>query len=100
MVVIVIVLMFRLQEEHQVPHQTIQVDVEPRGEINMSDYFDKHTPKNFLPTIKENYIKGWEIWWKVHKSLGRFLLFASPVLILELIILAIIKHYTGMEFSR
>ena len=58
------------------------------------------TPKNFLPTIKENYIKGWEIWWKVHKSLGRFLLFASPVLILELIILAIIKHYTGMEFSR
>ena len=100
MVVIVIVLMFRLQEEHQVLHQTIQVDVEPRGEINMSDYFDKHTPKNFLPSIKENFKEGWNIWWGLHKKVGRFLLFMAPVLILEFIVLFLIKQYTGVEIER
>ena len=82
--------------------KNLHKEIKHKGEINMdgNQIIETMTPKNFLPTIKENYIKGWEIWWKVHKSLGRFLLFALPVLVLEFIILAIIKHYTGMEFSR
>ena len=104
MVVIAITLIYQVQEVHQaqVHQQNHLVEQEQQGEINMdgNQIIETMTPKNFLPTIKDNYIKGWEIWWKIHKSLGRFLMFSLPILVLELIILALIKHFTGMEFKR
>jgi len=82
--------------------KNLHKEIKHKGEINMdgNQIIETMTPKNFLPTIKDNYIKGWEIWWKIHKSLGRFLMFSLPILVLELIILALIKHFTGMEFKR
>ena len=55
------------------------------------------TPKNFLPTIKENYIKGWEIWWKVHKSLWGTL-FIFPYLVGEVLIVYLVISLIGSLF--
>ena len=57
-------------------------------------------PKKVLPTMKENYIKAWNIWWGLHKKSGRFTLFRAPILIIEFIILAWLAQNTGIEWSR
>ncbi len=64
------------------------------------DLIEHYTPKNFLPSIKENYIRGYQNWWSLHKLVGKFLLFSLPVIIIEFIIIAVINHYTGMDFKR
>ena len=73
------------------------MEQEQQGEIKMD--LEALIPTNLTGTIKDNYIKGLNLLWKCHTVSGRFILFTLPIVVLELIILAVLKHYTGVEIG-